>query len=432
MKLKYTLTLGIALAVLATVAVRAKTDGSRIVVHEWGTFTSLEGGDGKLISWKPLQTSQLPKFVYDWSKPGLGLRPASMLLFANKGGLVTLHRMETPVVYFYADHEQIVDLSVKFPEGLITEWFPRASQIGPSGVMSNHLANASVLGTDSKESIIRWSNLHILPAAQYAQIASLFPNDTSGSHYFAARDTDSDYVQTGADSKSNPDAQYEKFLFYRGAGNFTTPLRVTMKSDDEVTVTCNAWTTLSHVFVLVVKDMAGHFVYIDKLGPGETKTVHINSEKPFLSPPVLSEQISEKMSQTLVSEGLYPREAKAMVNTWKDSWFAEDGIRVLYVLPRAWTDTALPMTLKPAPRELVRVMVGRAEILSPAVEQSLVLALDQAKHGDVAANDRMRIMLKGLGRFAEPALYRAFASSKYRQDQNFQYAGLLNDQRKAN
>ena len=57
-----------------------------------------------------------------------------------------------------------------------------------------------------------------------------------------------------------------------------------------------------------------------------------------------------------------------MVNTWKDSWFAEDGVRVLYVLPRAWTDRTLPLKLDPAPRELVRVMVGRAEVLAPALE----------------------------------------------------------------
>jgi len=47
------------------------------------------------------------------------------------------------------------------------------------------------------------------------------------------------------------------------------------------------------------------------------------------------------MAAALVSEGLYQREAQAMVNTWRDSWFEEDGLRVLYTLPREWTDRTL-------------------------------------------------------------------------------------------
>src|ERR1700722_19544495 len=132
MKLKHTVTLIVAAIALATVAVLGKSNNKGLVIHEWGTFTSLQGGDGELISWKPLKTLELPKFVYNWNKPGLGLTLVSMFLFANKGELVTLQRMETPVIYFYSDQEQTVDVSVKFPKGFITEWYPRAGQIGPS------------------------------------------------------------------------------------------------------------------------------------------------------------------------------------------------------------------------------------------------------------------------------------------------------------
>src|SRR5438876_3418336 len=41
------------------------------VAHEWGTFTSVQGADGVLLDWKPLESSKLPGFVYDWKKPGL-------------------------------------------------------------------------------------------------------------------------------------------------------------------------------------------------------------------------------------------------------------------------------------------------------------------------------------------------------------------------
>src|SRR6185436_13351791 len=89
---------------------------------------------------------------------------------------------------------------------------------------------------------------------------------------------------------------------------------------------------------------------------------------------------------------------------WRESWFAEDGVRVLYVLPRAWTDTTLPMKLDPQPRTLVRVMVGRAEIITPEMQRQLSVQLTAAKAGDEAAKGRAQAMLKGFGRFAQPAL----------------------------
>jgi hypothetical protein len=114
--------------------------------------------------------------------------------------------------------------------------------------------------------------------------------------------------------------------------------------------------------------------------------------------------LGKQMARSLVQEGLYRREAMAMVNTWRNSWFAEDGLRVLYVLPSSWTARTLPLTMGPAPRELVRVMVGRAEVLTPAQEQRLSDELTKAEVGDSEARERAIADLRQLGRFAEPAL----------------------------
>src|SRR5687768_17780487 len=56
-----------------------------------------------------------------------------------------------------------------------------------------------------------------------------------------------------------------------------------------------------------------------------------------------------------------PRSTLFPYTTLFRSWFGEDGIRVLYVLPRKWTDQTLPLTIEPAPDEIARVMVGRSE-----------------------------------------------------------------------
>ena len=93
-----------------------------------------------------------------------------------------------------------------------------------------------------------------------------------------------------------------------------------------------------------------------------------------------------------------------MVDTWKDSWFAEPGDRVLYLLPRAWTDETLPMTLNPQPEKLVRVMVGRAEIITPKTVAELSGNLTKAAKGDTDGRKTAAQEIKALGRFAEPAL----------------------------
>jgi hypothetical protein len=116
------------------------------------------------------------------------------------------------------------------------------------------------------------------------------------------------------------------------------------------------------------------------------------------------------METALVRAGLYKKEAWAMVNTWRDSWFTEAGTRVLYLLPRAWTDGILPMTLTPEPAQLVRVMVGRAEIITPDVPVQLRALLTRATSGDSAARQQAGQTIKKLGRFALPTLALTFAN----------------------
>src|SRR2546430_1830004 len=152
----------------------------RFVAHEWGTFTSVQGGDGVLLDWRPLETSHLPKFVYDWTKPGLNRRVGGQMPF-QKQVILTLQRMETPVIYFYADNKQTVDVTVDFPQGKITEWYPQASQIGPSfvptpptvvkldqyahkvGVKRSFTFASLLKNPATDQSRARWAHIEILP-----------------------------------------------------------------------------------------------------------------------------------------------------------------------------------------------------------------------------------------------------------------------------
>jgi hypothetical protein len=225
-------------------------------------------------------------------------------------------------------------------------------------------------------------------------------------------------VRVNSPNPTNSTPEYEKFIFYRGVGSFSTPLKVTMPEAPAslpavvtVQLANESKERLRHLFVLHLAKQAGGFVYIDGLSPGEKRTVPIDSRADELPLAQLVERLGQSMENALTEEGLYRREAAAMVKTWRDSWFEEEGVRVLYTLPRAWTDRTLPLSLSPAPKELVRVMLGRAEVLPPALEQKLSSELSKATAGEISARTAAKEEFRRLGRFAEPALRLATRAS---------------------
>ena len=54
-------------------------------------------------------------------------------------------------------------------------------------------------------------------------------------------------------------------------------------------------------------------------------------------------------------------EAEAMLNTWKASYFQKPGLRLFYIVPRAWTDYFLPLEFS-VPARVTRVIVGRVDL----------------------------------------------------------------------
>ena len=82
-----------------------------------------------------------------------------------------------------------------------------------------------------------------------------------------------------------------------------------------------------------------------------------------------------------------------MIETWKDSWF-EEGSRLIYIVPRGFIDKVLPLTIDPAPGPIVRVFVGRFEIVTRATAMAVKTA--------VARKDEAT--LEKYSRFLEPIL----------------------------
>jgi hypothetical protein len=279
--------------------------------------------------------------------------------------------METPVLYFYDSREETVSVSVAFSKGAITEWYPHASRVEPAGnLYGENLRKAGASGS------IAWDSVTLAPNERPD-----FPREDENNHYYAARMTSSTPVRV----KTAAGEEQEKFLFYRGVSTFSVPLfalldgagklRITNHSDEEIPTT----------------------IYFERRGEKVGYRIGGAVQKDaVLDPPELTgtiDDLGRALEGILVAHGLYRDEAHAMVETWRSSWF-EEGSRLLYVVPAAFVNEVLPLSIHPAPVQTVRVFVGRLELITPATQKAVETAF--------AANDTTT--LKTYGRFLEPIL----------------------------
>lgn len=383
----------------ATAPVQAELPPVNYIAHEWGTFTSVQGADGVQMSWNPLLASELPRFVYDLGRAGIG--PS-----LSKTAFVARQRMETPVIYFHSDQVFNVDIDVMFPKGNVTEWFPH-------GLRPNR----------PKDGIpaISWPGVTVIPrgSAEAKDLQASLPKENTGSHYYAAREADADFV-----SVANPKGatEVEKFLFYRGVGDFIAPLSVTMPNPNspDLRLENQGDQPLQSLFVVRVGEGFMTISPVGDLAVKSNATIGLNDPVPIEEGRM---KLGSMLRDSLTRAGLSATEAAAMVKTWDDSWFTERGIRVLYILPQAWADTVLPLKFSPLPNQLVRVFVGRAEVISPQVEQALAQEVDRGKSDDLAvrAESVKNIRSLGLGRFLEPAFRRLALQRK--DDRDFSTRG---------
>ena len=370
-----------------------------LVLHEWGTFTSVQGADGVQIKWNPFTVSELPKFVYSLNNPGIKSDLAISYLL-GKPNLLALQRMETPVIYLYSDKDVSVDLTVGFPEGTITEWYPQATEIG-----------RFTRGADNKVgNHLTWKDCQVLASQAMEDLAELLPRDPSGSHYYAARNTSASLLKV-----KTPDQQteHEKFLFYRGVGNFIAPLTTSLPAPGAIRLENSGAEALNHLFIYEVRHGMGQFTYLEQLDPAAHHLQSLPTPETFIPLSQLQEKLAAQMQKSLEQEGLFADEARSMIDTWKDSWFGEDGLRVLYTLPREWTDQRLPLALQPEPSKVVRVMVGRAEMITPEIETHLLQEILRFNTADklVQAQALSAAAKLQLGRFAEPTVRRLISQN---------------------
>lgn len=326
-----------------------------LTAHEWGTFTSIAGKDGRAVEWQPLSgLTDLPGFVEHFKSANF------------KISLPGTVRMETPVLYLYTSRETTVSVNVSFSKGLITEWYPHATSVSPEGPL-----NDVALYRKGVDGSISWNSVKLEPGGSSASL----PTEVRANRYYAARQTSSTPLRI----KTDKGEQTEKFLFYRGVASFPLPISAKVLPDGKLLAESLIG---QEIPAMLLFERRG-----DKLG---YRIADASVGSPILDPPELTASMSSlkhDVESMLIAEGLYHDEAQAMFETWQDSWF-EEGSRFLYIVPRQFVDEVLPLSINPAPGQTVRVFVGRLELVTPATESAVEQALATRDHATLTRYGR--------------------------------------------
>ena len=318
-------------------AVDSTRDPEALVVHEWGTFTSIAGATGDAVPWVPLLGSDdLPCFVERFRR------------YRGKGFLRGTVRMETPVVYFYAPRETTVDVSVRFPGGLITEWFPRAEVTPAEPVPDDGLARRGFGGS------AKWTGVRVLPRSRED-----FPTQGRSSHYYLARQTDAAPVEVAG--------AREKFLFYRGVADIRLPIAAIPAADGSVRVAQQSQRAARH----------RHPVRAPRR-PHRFRDSHVRRRQRHLS----AAAVDEGCRSADGSPGNDFSSAVGSMRGRRRRWSTRGATRgskrgraCSTSCRTRQVDAMLPLEIKPRPSSMARVFVGRMEVITPATRTAVERAL---------------------------------------------------------
>ena len=368
-------------ATILMAASTVSTEPSDLTVHEWGTFTSVAGEDGSAVDWDALGCKDdLPGFVNDFGYRGF------------KWQLTGTVRMETPVLYFYSSRELDAHVKVAFPHGLITEWYPQAEyevyqRSRSNGSVRRLAANLNGIDTSLRSLTggIEWKSIKVQP-----DFSPPLPIESGMSRYYAARATDATPITVGD--------QHEKFLFYRGVGRFPVPLSVRLTGDGKIVVENRGHDSVPTA--ILFENRGGRLGYRNAGAIEDAVTLDAPSLDGSFA------VLRQDLEAALVAQGLFPREAQAMVETWRDSWF-EEGSRLIYIVPSRTIDAVLPLQVEPVPSQTARVFVGRIELVTPETK----LAVEEAiAKGDWSTINRYE-------RFLDPILKRISSENPLKASQ---------------
>jgi len=341
-------------------------------VHEWGTFTALQDESGDAIGGINTDDEPVPPFVHRLDA-FVVLSPSEVPGNYFQGAPschpdVTM-RLETPVIYFHPPQSavgvQTARVRVTFRGGWLSEFYPAADLAVP-GLENGRFQFGRLLA--ETESKLTWNDL---------KIGGDWPvTDTSARVWTAPRAVQSASVRTtGGES--------EKFLFYRGVAHIDAPLRV---SRDALSGELQFRSQLAEM--PLDRPLRIDSLWLVDIRPGgkiafrplPALSLDHAAGKPLMRTPAdfapadfapgNLDKLKATLRSALAADGLFDDEARALLNTWELSYFKSTGLRVFFLVPRAWTDFYLPLEIS-QPADVNRVMVGRIELVTPSQRKIL-------------------------------------------------------------
>src|SRR5262245_22351641 len=301
-----------------------------LVIHEWGTFTSVQGTKGIVLEGLHHEEEPLPAFVYSRAK----VRDCPLRAYGWKG-LETqpthvTQKMETPVIYFHGGVGTRRRVRVDFVKGLLTQWYPVSDLLGPPEGKPDQgpLDVAKV-----ERSYLEWEvDLLDGTAAAPAEMPSVAKDDP----WSFARKVDAAWVKTtprkGPDRKGPVEA--DRFLFYRGLGAFDLPFRAEVDEKGAIAFHDQSGEAVAEAIALEVGPGAKEGRFRLHTGIAAKSDVadmlHGVAMEPWAGAGV--ERLKDVVRKFLVAHGMFDDEAAAMVATWSRSWFQSEGVRVIYLV----------------------------------------------------------------------------------------------------
>jgi hypothetical protein len=362
---------GLVSALLAALASGAPA--ADLVVHEWGTITTIHDADGTLATGlnRIDESEVLPEFVHRY-EPATTRQPKRLLAKSPRvpGRPDVTMRLETPVIYFHPPpgkpYTASFDVKVRFRGGVLNEFYP-------DGEASVELDRERIADKTEANIITEWNgdvlNNYVVGTLSWKGVRlhdTVVAPLTNNPIWLAPRE-----VQ--AASVFLPQAgEGERYLFYRGVAHLDALLQTTLTRShlqlrtpaqlpwlEAPAVVANIWFAEVRADGLIAfreqpsvtlrKEEAGkQLAQIKRFSGGDFTDAR-------------AAQLRGSLKQALLTQGLFADEAEAMLNTWKASYFQKPGLRVFYIVPRAWTDHFLPLELS-VPARVNRVMVGRIDL----------------------------------------------------------------------
>jgi hypothetical protein len=343
-----------------------------LVIHEWGTITSIHAADGTAATGlnRIDESEVLPAFVHRY-EPDTTKKPALTLGKSPHvpGRPDVTMRLETPVIYFHPPpnktYDAPIDIKVRFRGGVLNEYFPdaepsvaldtaRLQDKRDAGVIRSWdgvVLDNYVVGT------LEWKGLRL-----HDTVVAPLTNDEV---WLAPRAVNSISVFSPSAGEG------EQFIFYRGVAHLDALLQTqTSRGQLALRAPANlAWldapaVTLPNVWLAEVradgsiafrehgamtlrKDAAGkELARLKRFSKGDFQD---------------AAPLRSSLKKALIGQGLFADEAEAMLNTWKASYFEKPGLRVFYLVPREWMDYFLPLEFS-VPARVNRVIVGRIDL----------------------------------------------------------------------